>query len=88
MYSITVRPIGTIDTKPRVYLVPNSLEALAFAFKFSKAVTEAYGEYKARNCESGPDVQIVYTKEHGDIIRLEFDVLPEEDTTDVVPNGT
>lgn len=87
MYSITIRPIGTVDTKPRVYLFPDSLEALAFAFKFSKAVTEAYGEYKVRSCESVPDVQIVYTKEHGDIIRLEFDVLPEEDTVNGVLNG-
>lgn len=87
MYSITIRPIGTVDTKPRVYLFPDSLEALAFAFKFSKAVTEAYGEYKVRSCESAPDVQIVYTKEHGDIIRLEFDVLPEEDTVNGVLNG-
>ena len=75
MYSITIRPIGTVDTKPRVYLFPNSLEALAFAFKFSKAVTEAYGEYKVRSCESAPDVQIVYTKEHGAIIRLEFEAI-------------
>ena len=88
MYSITIRPIGTVDTKPRVYLVPNSLEALAFAFKFSKAVTETYGEYKVRSCESAPYVQIVYTKEHGDIIRLVFNVLPEEDAMDGVPNGT
>jgi len=35
-----------------------------------------------------PDVQIVYTKEHGDIIRIEFDVLLEEDAMDGVPNGT
>ena len=38
---------------------------------------------------SVPGVQIVYAKEeHGDIIRLEFDVLPEEDDMNGVPNGT
>ena len=87
MYSITITPIGTVDTQPRVYLAGNSLEALAFALKFRKAVTEAYGEHKTRNCESGPGVQIVYTKEHGDIIRIEFDGPPEEDTMNRVPNG-
>ena len=88
MYSITIKPLGGVDTKPRVYLIPNLLEALAFVFKFSKVIIEVYGEYRVRSCESASDVQIVYTKEHGNIIRLEFDVLPEEDTTDGVPNGT
>lgn len=87
MYSITLRPIGTVDTKPSVYYVTNFWGYIKIFWYMHTALKATYGKNSMRDHEFDDDTMIVYNNEFGDICRIELDVIyPEEFPDKAIPN--
>lgn len=84
MYRVTIRPIGTVNTKPTIVLLRTLWEYGAFSWHLHTALKETYGKNILK--DNGTDL-IAYNDEFGEICRIELDKLdPEEFPDKAIPN--
>ena len=87
MYSITLRPIGTVDTKPKIFYVTNFWGYIKLLWHMHTALKATYGKNSMRDHEFDENTMIVHNQEFGDICRIELDMLdPEEFPDKAIPN--
>lgn len=87
MYSITLRPIGTVYTKPRILYVTNFWGCIKILWHMHTALKATYGKNSMRDHEFDENTMIVHNQEFGDICRIELDMLdPEEFPDKAIPN--
>lgn len=87
MYTITFRPIGTVDTKPSIYYCKGLWQFIKILWHMSTAMRATYGRNSMRNHEFDDNARIVYNQNFGDICRIEFDEIePEEFPDKAIPN--
>ncbi len=87
MYSITLIPIGTVDTKPSVYYVTNFWGYIKILWHMHTALKATYGKNSMRKHEFDANTMIVHNQQFGDICRIKLDMLdPGEFPYKAIPN--
>lgn len=86
-YRFTIRPFGTVNTKPTIKLVDGALNVVRTGYRINKCILETYG--KDVVTEADPkNANLVFFKLNGKIIiSVELETVEKEKIPGAVPNA-
>lgn len=87
-YRFTIRPFGTVDTRPTIKLVDGALNVVKVGYLINKCIIETYGNTVVTEIDP-KNAQLVFFKLNGKtILSVELETVEKERIPGAIPNAT
>jgi len=86
-YRFTIRPFGTVDTKPTIKLVDGSLSVVRAGYLINRCIMETYGNTVVAKVDPNNGNLVLFKLNGKIIISVELEKIEKERIPGAVPNA-